>query len=275
MYLRFFISLFILSLVLNLSAQEFRPKEKGTYAHIMTSMGEIVVLLFEDTPVTTSNFIGLAEGTKEWFDYKTQQKVKKRFYDGLTFHRVIKDFMIQGGCPNGDGTGGPGFYFKDECYSNFKQAKGKISDERTAQEAWQNIIIPALRKGNGKIDDPKIMDVVKDVMNKQSGEPLFGWDLEELQKRTKVEWKRGYGLKHRVSYGTLCMANAGPDSNGSQFFIVTKKDGCPWLDGKHTVFGKVVYGMDVAHKIESVDRDSKDKPLKPVVIEKIRIEYVK
>src|ERR687893_420579 len=139
-----------------------------------TNRGPIVFEMFdEDAPKTVDNFRKLAgEG----------------FYDGLTFHRIIKDFMIQGGCPEGTGMGGPGYTFEDE----FNQ--------------------------------------------------------------------------HKVVRGALAMANAGPDTNGSQFFIVTT-EAAPWLDGKHTVFGEVTSGMDVVDKISDLPRDSQDKPHQPVVIE--------
>jgi cyclophilin family peptidyl-prolyl cis-trans isomerase len=147
-------------------------------AVMTTSEGTIELELFDaDAPKTVENFTKLAgEG----------------FYDGLAFHRVIPDFMIQGGCPKGDGTGGPGYTFEDE-----------FND-------------------------------------------------------------------HPVARGALAMANAGPNTNGSQFFIVTT-DAAPWLDGKHTVFGHVTSGQDVADTISFVDRDSSDRPLEPVVIESIAI----
>ena len=145
----------------------------------MTTSEEPVGLeLFdEDAPKTVANFQKLAgEG----------------FYQGGTFHRVIPDFMIQGGCPRGDGTGGPGYSFEDE----FNQ--------------------------------------------------------------------------HKMERGALAMANSGPNTNGSQFFIVTA-EACPWLDGKHTVFGQVVEGQDVVDRISNVDRDSRDRPREPVLIESIEL----
>jgi peptidyl-prolyl cis-trans isomerase B (cyclophilin B) len=145
-------------------------------ATMQTTEGPIVFELFdEDAPKTVENFRKLAtEG----------------FYDGLTFHRIIKDFMIQGGCPLGTGTGGPGYSFDDE-------------------------INP-----------------------------------------------------HKVVRGALAMANAGPNTNGSQFFIVTA-DAASWLDGKHTVFGEVSSGMDVVDKLEGVPTDGRDVPLEPVGIASI------
>jgi cyclophilin family peptidyl-prolyl cis-trans isomerase len=145
-------------------------------ATMTTSEGPIVLELFdEDAPKTVENFRKLAADG---------------FYDGLIFHRVIPKFMIQGGCPKGTGTGGPGYTFEDE-----------IND-------------------------------------------------------------------HLIVRGALAMANAGPDTNGSQFFIVTA-DACPWLDGKHTVFGIVSEGMDVIDRIEAVPTDGGDRPTTPVGIESL------
>lgn len=170
-------------------------KDKQMFALFETNKGNFKVhLLADKAPKTVENFVGLAEGTKEWTDPKTGEKVKKPFYDGLTFHRVIKDFMIQGGCPLGTGTGGPGYRFDDE--------------------------FPA---GQQKHSKP----------------------------------------------GILSMANAGPNTNGSQFFVTTVPT--PWLDGRHAVFGEVVEGMDVVHAIENSKTGPMDRPAEPVIIKHVKI----
>ena len=147
-------------------------------ATMHTNHGPIVIELFdEDAPKTVENFRKLSgEG----------------YYDGLTFHRVIRDFMIQGGCPQGTGTGGPGYEFEDEIN------------------------------------------------------------------------------EHRIVRGAMAMANRGPDTNGSQFFIVTT-EAAPWLDGKHTVFGRVDAGMEAVDAIESVETAEGDRPIEPVVIERMEL----
>jgi peptidyl-prolyl cis-trans isomerase B (cyclophilin B) len=149
-----------------------------TQATLHTNHGPIALELFEqDAPKTVENFTRLS---------------REGFYDGLTFHRVIPDFMIQGGCPEGTGTGGPGYEFEDE-------------------------INP-----------------------------------------------------HPMVRGALAMANRGPDTNGSQFFILTR-DEASWLDGKHTVFGRVADGMDAVDAIEAVETGANDRPLEPVKIERVEL----
>lgn len=172
------------------------PRQSGTYAIFETSEGQIVCRLFEkDAPKTVSNFIDLAEGKREWTHPVNRKKSKDRLYDGTIFHRVIPDFMIQGGDPAGTGMGGPGYQFEDE-------TKGSPH----------------------KFDKP----------------------------------------------GKLAMANAGPNTNGSQFFItVTPTD---WLTGKHTIFGEVVEGQNVVDKITQVGRNRQDRPLKDVVLKSVAIE---
>jgi peptidyl-prolyl cis-trans isomerase A (cyclophilin A) len=239
-----------------------------------TSMGTMKIQLFNDlAPKTVDNFLGLAAGTKEWTDPKTGKKVTRPFYNGLIFHRVIKDFMIQGGCPLGTGTGGPGYTFEDECYSTNDAAKieGKIESEEIAVRIFNEMLVPYLRSTQNP--DQELLAIVKECQLKQSGQPIMREPVEYYMKKTgRTEYLYSKGkLKASVDYGTLCMANSGPDTNGSQFFIVTKKDGCAWLNGKHTVFGKVIEGMDVAVKIQNVATAPGDKPKTDVVIESISV----
>ena len=167
---------------------------KTVYAVFETSLGDVKIKLYhKEVPNTVANFVGLAEGTKEFTDSFSKKKVKRPFYDGLIFHRIIPNFMVQGGDPTGTGMGGPGYQFEDEFNSALKH------------------------------DRP----------------------------------------------GILSMANAGPNTNGSQFFIT--EIATPWLDNHHSVFGEVVEGMDVVKKMVQVERDQYDKPKEDVVLKKVKI----
>jgi len=171
-----------------------QEKKGPLYATFKTSMGDIVVQLFEDkAPKTVANFVGLATGTKEWTDPHTGEKVKKPLYNGTIFHRVIPGFMIQGGDPLGNGTGGPGYRFEDEFHPDLRHTKG----------------------------------------------------------------------------GILSMANAGPNTNGSQFFITLAPT--LHLDNRHSVFGTVIKGQEVVVAIGAAPRDMRDRPTKDIVIKEIVI----
>jgi len=170
----------------------------GTYALFDTTEGPIVVRLFEnDAPVTVKNFIELAEGSREWSHPTTREKSNNPLYNGTIFHRVIPDFMIQGGDPTGTGMGGPGYKFQDET------------------------------KGSPHSFDKK---------------------------------------------GKLAMANSGPNTNGSQFFITVAPT--VWLTGNHTIFGEVVEGQEIADKISKLPRNRQDKPNTDVVLNSVKIERV-
>ncbi|MBI4526489.1 MAG: peptidylprolyl isomerase [Deltaproteobacteria bacterium] len=173
---------------------EAQEKKGPVYATMKTSMGDIVILLFEDkAPKTVANFVDLATGNKEWTDPKTREKVKRPLYNGTIFHRVIPDFMIQGGDPLGNGTGGPGYRFEDEFHPDLRHSKA----------------------------------------------------------------------------GILSMANAGPNTNGSQFFITEKAT--PWLDRKHSVFGEVIKGQEILNAIANAPRDPRDRPLKEIRLAEVVI----
>ena len=167
----------------------------GVSAKFVTTEGPFTIRLFdEDAPLTVANFIGLAEGSKEWTDPRTGKKSNQPYYDGIIFHRVISGFMIQGGDPLGRGTGGPGYTFKDEFSPKRKHSKP----------------------------------------------------------------------------GILSMANSGPNTNGGQFFITLAPT--PWLDGKHSVFGEVVDGMDVVEKIGNAKTRPGDRPATDIVITSVTID---
>jgi peptidyl-prolyl cis-trans isomerase A (cyclophilin A) len=164
------------------------------YAIIRTTMGDVTVRLFsKDAPKTVANFVGLATGEREFTDAKTSQKTKRPYYDGTIFHRVIPDFMIQGGDQTGTGRGDPGYRFEDEFSSGRKFDK----------------------------------------------------------------------------VGLLAMANAGPATNGSQFFITTSTP--TWLSGKHTIFGEVIAGYEVVEAISKVPRGPADRPTTEVKIQKLEV----
>ena len=168
----------------------------GTYATFKTTEGTIVARLFEkDAPKTVANFIDLAEGKREWTHPTTRAKSSNKLYDGTIFHRVIPDFMIQGGDPAGNGMGGPGYKFADE---------------------------------------------------------------------TK-------GSPHKFNVpGKLAMANAGPNTNGSQFFITVAAT--PWLDNKHSIFGEITEGYAVVEKISKLPRGASDRPVTEVKVNSVKIE---
>lgn len=265
---------FLLLMAASVFAQiAFKPAQPGVYAQMVTNKGSIIIKLFADlTPRTVANFIGLAEGSLEWTDPVTGKKQSSPFYTNLTFHRLIKGFMIQGGCPLGTGTGGPGYRFEDEIFHQGEALEGKIENEEVALLVWQQVIAPFAGESQGKVADEKLQKIIDDVVTQQSGKPIVGNTVEFFLQATG---RKGpvfrQELIHPVAYGTLCMANSGPDSNGSQFFIVTKKEGCSWLNGKHTVFGEVIQGMETVHKIESVTTDAADKPKERVYIIEVKI----
>lgn len=239
------------ALILSANTDE-QIKEEQLKAVIETNLGNITIELWPElTPRTVQNFVSLAESN---------------YYVGTYFHRVIPDFMIQGGCPNtknadrsDDGRGGPDYRFEDECYTGGTVVTGPIADDQMARRVWGEVIMPYMSSTTEP--DTTIAGIVDAVVKAQSGAPILAHPHEFYTQITGNKIMNGQTLIHPVSYGTLCMANSGPNTNGSQFFIVTKHEGASWLNGKHTVFGQVLEGMDVVHQIENLPRDSADNPL--------------
>ncbi|MDA0838483.1 MAG: peptidylprolyl isomerase [Planctomycetota bacterium] len=239
---------------------------------IKTSAGDVYVELFKSAaPKTVENFIELAEGRREFVDPLTNEKVLRPFYDGLIFHRVIKEFMIQGGCPEGTGNGGPGYFFEDEMNAESLGLHKENAVNRKGPHKW--LIIRSQREFNEKLVKPFLsrMDI-------NSQEDLEAREKEVIREVKKLSLKDVYKLmgyhysdeleSYKPEKGVLAMANSGPNSNGSQFFINLKDT--PWLTGRHTVFGKVIQGMEVVEALGAVEVDKLMRPVSPARIISIR-----
>ena len=254
-------------------AAEESVEVKDPNCIIQTNHGEIVVKLFaSEAPKTVANFIGLADGSKAFTDPETKLKVKRPFYNGLIFHRVIKDFMIQGGCPLGTGTGDAGYKFEDEINADaLGLDKIKVLDAQgqphqwllvRSQEDFNNTILRPLFRAMGITSNDELQKRQEEV-----NERVKAMTLKEAY--TNLGYKYNDKLKsHALKRGVLAMANSGPNTNGSQFFINLKDT--PWLTGKHTVFGEVVKGMDVVDKIGDVPVGAGSRPKDPVTISSIQ-----
>lgn len=239
---------------------------------LKTSKGDIYIELFaKEAPKTVANFLELAEGKKEFTDIKTGKKVTKNYYDGLVFHRVIDQFMIQGGCPLGTGTGGPGYSFEDEISAKSLGLDKEIAFPngqphqflgiRSRQQFQMSIIMPLLKQMNITTQED-LNAKAKEVTEKVSSLTLK--DCFEL-----MGYKYDDALKsHQPKRGVLAMANSGPNTNGSQFFINVVDT--PWLAGKHTVFGKVLKGMDIVDAISKAKAGPAGKPESEIKIISVR-----
>jgi peptidyl-prolyl cis-trans isomerase A (cyclophilin A) len=243
---------------------------------IKTSMGDIRVRLFRDeAPKTVENFVALAEGTKEWKD-ATGAMVQKPFYDGLVFHRVIKDFMIQGGCPKGDGTGDPGYKFEDEISAKslgldtakvLENNKPHPSLQVQNQQDFQmNVVMPLIRKMG--INSQEEFEKRAEEVQKKLQETVPNLTVKEALENLGYAYDDTRS-SHAPRKGCLAMANAGPNTNGSQFFIDLADT--PWLMGRHTVFGEVIEGMDVVEQIADVKVGPEARPVAEVKIVSIRL----
>lgn len=241
---------------------------------IKTSEGDIEVELFEQqAPKTVKNFLDLAEGKREFKDSKTGELVTRPFYDGLIYHRVIKDFMIQGGCPNGNGMGGPGYQFEDEI-----NAKSLGLDELKALQE-DGSPHPYLGVQSQQQFQAAVLGPLLRKLGVESQEQLDARMTEVEQALAALTISEAYANQGYVyddelvstppNRGVIAMANSGPNTNGSQFFI--NLIDTPWLTGKHTVFGKVTKGMDIVDKIGLVEVDPRSsKPKQDVTVISIR-----
>jgi cyclophilin family peptidyl-prolyl cis-trans isomerase len=249
--------------------------EEGVYtmAELKTNYGTIKVELFEDAaPQTVKNFLDLAEGRKSYTSPETGKETTGNFYDGLTFHRVIDGFMIQGGCPLGTGTGGPGYQFNDEMdASSLGLDEMKAFDGNGAPHQW--LMLRSQDDFNRQIISPLLQHLgisSQEELDKRMEEVQQAIDtmtLKEAYELMGYTYTEGLESQQPMT-GYLAMANSGPNTNGSQFFINLADT--PWLTGKHTVFGRVVEGMDIVEKIGSAETDGSNKPKEPVIIESIR-----
>ena len=245
---------------------------------IKTSMGDIFVELFaKEAPDTVKNFIALAEGEKEYTNPVKNSKVKNHFYDNLKFHRVIKNFMLQGGCPLGNGTSGPGYTFQDEINAKslgldkikVMQPDGGVHQHllvRSQQDFSRVIVMPLARKMGIK-SQQEFQNQQQEIQQK-----LSQLTLKECYENLGYEYNDDL-KSHFPKRGVIAMANSGPNTNGSQFFINLVDT--PWLMGKHTVFGRVIKGMEVVDKISEVAVDNRSIPKTEVKIITIRLNHKK
>lgn len=264
--------------MIGLRAEEaVKPAPTHTRAVITTSLGTIVVELFDDeAPATVANFLQLAEGEKTFTDPTTNMEAKRPFYDGLVFHRVIKGFMIQGGCPLGQGNSGPGYKFKDEINAKslgLDKEMAMVGDDLNPQCAYMQrdfmrVVLRPKMEAAGITPEStmeqkqKVFDaVLKDARS---------LTLQDFYEKLGYVYDNNLPPSRKPMRGMLAMANSGPGTNGSQFFI--NLGDTPHLAGKHTVFGKVVVGMEAVDAIGAVVTAEGDRPTVPVVIQSIRRE---
>lgn len=246
---------------------------KNPVALIKTSLGEIRVELFaRQAPRTVESFLGLANGTREFKDARTGEMVKRPFFDGLTFHRVIDGFMIQGGCPLGNGTGGPGYRFKDEINGK-SLGLDKVKAFTNGQpHTWLGIHTQA--QFNQQIVRPLLAQM--GIRDQETLQKRMAEVKQRVDALTLLDVYRNLGYVYDESLesspmkrGMLAMANSGPNTNGSQFFINTVDNG--HLTGKHTVFGRVIEGMEAVDRIAKVPVSKPAcTPMEPVKILSIR-----
>lgn len=216
------------------------PEKPAIYAVIQTTQGDLILELYDQAaPKTVQNFIDLAQGEKNFTTEKGSER--RPFYDGLKFHRVIENFMAQGGCPRGDGTGGPGFQFEDEINGKaLGLDKLKIKDAPQYQAQLQRAVLSEFNIRSRQEFEEKRTEVEKAYQE--------AMELPVLEVLHRVGYRYNEVVpSKKATRGALAMANAGPNTNGSQFFI--NQVATPHLDGLHTVFGFLITGYDVLDRI--------------------------
>lgn len=266
--------IFKVTLTLNGRPAEIEMEDLGNpLLLIQTTRGDLAVeLLPKDAPQTVDNFLGLAEGLKPFIDPRSGEQVQRPFYDGLVFHRIIKDFMIQGGSPDGQANGGPGFTIDDEINAvSLGLDLMKVLDEdgypaavlgiRDQTDFQQRVLLP-LYKSMGIDNETTLQTRIADVDQR-----LRAMSVKELFELQGYRYSQAFQSRAPLR-GVIAMANSGPDSNGSQFFITLADT--PWITGKFTVFGKVRAGMDIVDSIGNMPVDAEKRPLEPVTILLIR-----
>ena len=265
----------ILLLVPAASAEEtLDPENPKTPVCLMkTSLGTIYLELFpREAPKTVQNFMELAEGMKTFIDARTKKSVKRPFYDNLIFHRIVRNFMIQGGCPLGNGRSGPGYTFEDEINADAlglhklpaMDPKGRPHSFLLirSQEDFRRMLLGPLLAKMG-IKSKEEMDLRMAEVKKR----LHQLTLKDAF--MNMGYRYDENLKSRPpKRGVIAMANSGPNTNGSQFFMNLVDT--PWLAGRHTVFGKVMKGMSIVDKIGEVPVGNQHKPINDIKIISIR-----
>lgn len=258
----------------NQDVSALREDPDNPLVEIQTSMGSMILELFpKEAPETVANFIGLAQGEKPFEDPQTGALVNRPFYDGLIFHRVIDQFMIQGGSPTGVGNGTPGYSFNDEI-----NARSLGLDRMQALDD-EGIPHPFLRIASQTQFQAVILEPLFIELNINSQEDLennYALIEESINSLTVKDVYENQGYEYTETLdsrmpvrGVIAMANAGPNSNGSQFFI--NLIDTEWLAGKHTVFGRVRQGMDILDAIGSTPVDEQDRPLQDVRIIQVKV----
>lgn len=258
----------------NLEIASLREDPDNPLVSFETTMGTMILELFpKEAPLTVANFIELAQGQKPFLDPESGTLVTRPFYDGLIFHRVIDGFMIQGGSPTGIGNGSPGYSFQDEI-----NARSMGLDRMMAIDE-EGVPHPFLRIASQTQFQSVILEPLFAELNINSQEDLennYQAIEDSISNLTVLDVYENQGYEYTQTIdsrmpvrGVIAMANSGPNSNGSQFFI--NLIDTEWLAGKHTVFGRVRQGMDVLDAIGATPVDAQDRPIEEVQLIQVTV----